>query len=96
MPLFPGAVNAANTVILLSDSSDDEDLHIVSTFARRQADDEEKQISKKPVAQKKMPPPFMSLGGTRVLTRPTRMLFTSGAATASEASGMASVATSSF
>jgi hypothetical protein len=65
-PLFAGAANASNTVDLLSDSSDEEDLRAVSTFARRPADDDEGEVqlmkmkmTKKPVSQmKNMPPPF--------------------------------------
>ena len=62
-PLFAGAASASNTVDLLSDSSDDEDLRAVSTFARRPGNDDEQEVQflktkKKPVSQMKMPPPF--------------------------------------
>ena len=62
-PLFAGAASASNTVDLLSDSLDDEDLRAVSTFSRRPGNDDEQEVQflktkKKPVSQMKMPPPF--------------------------------------
>jgi hypothetical protein len=58
-PLFAGAANASNTVDLLSDSLDDEDLRTVSTFARRPASMMrggpicEDDVTKKPVSHMK-------------------------------------------